>query len=312
MASRVEVLLATYNNASYIGELLESLHRQSYADYRLTVADDCSVDDTLDIVKDFEKRLAGRMAVHVNTSPSGSATANFSDLIARSDADYIMFADADDIWDRDKIGLTVAALERLEALTSPTTPLYTYSDVRVVDRSGGLLHASYREFKRMGMNAGSRLSQLLVCPPMLGCASGINRALVERACPVPVPEVTGHDWWCALVAKVSGRLEAMPEVTMSYRLHGANSSSQQAVSAVGYAAEPGKITRVRRGMDDRRRQARALADHFGTALLPNDRKVIDRFVATGGQGFARRRLTLALGGYVYPDHLRNLAMFAAC
>lgn len=310
MSGRVEILMATYNNDSYLEKMLQSLLAQTCSDYRLIVSDDCSQDASVDILRSYQPMFGGRMDLHVRAEPSGSAKANYAGLMRRAAADHVLFADADDVWDEDKVSRTLSALEDVEAVDGPQTPAYVFSDVRLIDRDGQAIGGSYWRFKRIDPSIVRSLSRLLVCPPMLGCASGANRALVRLATPVPITAVTGHDWWMILVAQVFGRVRSIERPTMSYRLHGANSSAQKEVSLSSYARAPGKAAAVRLGMQLRRLQAQALLDQFGAQLPKESRECVQAFVRTGNQGYLSRRATLVRGRYLYPDLPRNLAMLA--
>ena len=50
----------------------------------------------------------------------------------------------------------------------------------------------------------SSLSAQLLSNTLTGCTSLMNRALLEKALPVP-PEAIMHDWWLSLVASALGR-----------------------------------------------------------------------------------------------------------
>jgi hypothetical protein len=56
-----------------------------------------------------------------------------------------------------------------------------------------------------------------------GCTVLVNRALLQRALPIPAAAVF-HDSWLALVARHSGELLACPEKLLAHRRHGSNSS----------------------------------------------------------------------------------------
>lgn len=310
-APSVDILLATYNNDAYLEQLLNSLLTQTFSDFRLIVSDDCSVDRSVDILQAFESRFAGRMELHLRQTQSGSAKANFGALMELSTADYALFADADDVWDQDKVGRTVEALQRLEEARGHDVPVFVFSDVRLIDGEGRPRGDSYWRYKKIRPETSRSLNSLLVCPPMLGCASGVNAALMRKARPVPVAKVTGHDWWLILVARAFGEVGFLKEPTMSYRLHGSNSSDQKEVSLASYAKTSGKLERVRRGMELRRLQAEALLDQFASELPQSTRAGVEAFVGTERAGFLRRRTTLLRGRYVYADLPRNLAMLLA-
>ncbi len=311
-SGNVEILLATYNNEPYLGQLLDSLARQTMFDFHLIVSDDCSSDGTVQVIDDYRPIFGERMTVHRQPTPSGSAKANFSWLMTQSSADHVLFADADDVWDDDKVAVTLTALRDVERRCGgPTVPAMVFSDARLIDGQGGVTGPSYWEYKKIRPEIAGTLSQVLVCPPMLGCASGCNRALMSMATPVPFDQVTGHDWWLLLVAAAFGVAEPLRRPTFSYRLHGSNSSNQRPVNLGAYAKSSGKVERVRRGMVARREQAQALIDYYGSRLPETERRTIERFVATGSQGPLGRRLGLLRGRYLYPDLPRNLAMLLA-
>ena len=50
MQETVDVLLATYNGEKYIREQIESILNQTYKNIRLIISDDCSKDNTPEIL----------------------------------------------------------------------------------------------------------------------------------------------------------------------------------------------------------------------------------------------------------------------
>ncbi|MGB3166558.1 MAG: glycosyltransferase [Alteraurantiacibacter sp.] len=306
----VDLLLATYNSEKFLVPLLESLIAQSQSDFRLLVSDDCSSDATPAILDEFRPRFA-EMEVVRRDLPSGSAKANFASLLETSDADYALFVDADDVWDADKVAVTVGRLAACEARFGSDTPVYVFTDARIVDGAGALTHDSFWRYKRMDPARGFTPACALVCPPMLGCLSGINRALKMAASPLPLDDITGHDWWLLLVAAFCGRAEAIDTVTASYRIHGDNASNQRPVDIASYAASPDRRERVRRGIELRRRQAEALLAHCGNAMPNDKRTMLERFAAIDRAGWLEKRRLLLGERMLYPDWQRNLAMLLA-
>jgi len=305
-----DVLLATYNNAGYVRKLIKSIIAQTSTRFRLIIRDDGSNDDTVHILteelKDFHAPV-----ILIKGDASGSAKANFARLIALSNARYTLFADADDIWDADKVEYTLDALEQAERELGPETPVYVYSDARVVDGDDKPLAPSYWGFKGIQPTRGMNLATSLVCAPMLGCASGSNRALNRLCEPFPLDDVTGHDWWMLLVATAFGEARALERATLSYRQHGSNVSMPKRSSLADYAKSENKFGRVRRGLYMRVKQARALITMYGTSLPPESRTIVERFVDIERQNFIQKRITLLWGRYLYPDAARNVAMLIA-
>ncbi len=102
----VHILLATYNGERFLTEQLESISRQTYHFWKLTVSDDGSTDETLALIERFASQV--QQPVTLLQGPSkGSSTANFFHLISNapidSDLDLYAFCDQDDVWHDDKL-----------------------------------------------------------------------------------------------------------------------------------------------------------------------------------------------------------------
>jgi len=102
----VHILLATYNGARYLAEQLESIARQTHSAWTLTVSDDGSTDDTLDIVQRFATQVTQPVSL-LQGPKEGSSTANFCHLVAQAPTDNVQdlyaFCDQDDVWHDDKL-----------------------------------------------------------------------------------------------------------------------------------------------------------------------------------------------------------------
>ena len=103
MSRDVSVLLATYNSAPYVQELVDSILASNYRDFELIARDDASTDGTPALLQGLTD---DRVRVLLSDVQSGSAQNNFYQLLLSCENDYIMFADADDFWLPDKIGKT--------------------------------------------------------------------------------------------------------------------------------------------------------------------------------------------------------------
>ena len=309
---RVEVLLAIYNNAPYLAVQLDSLLAQTFQDFHLVISDDCSTDGSVAVVESYLDRFRHPVKLIRRQSQSGSAMANFASLMQQSTGDWVFLCDADDVWHPDKLQkfLTFAATKHRHH--PPDVPLFLYSDARVIGPDGGLTHASYWAFKRTDPARCATLQRLLVCAPMLGCASMMNRALVRQAANVPVDQVTGHDWWAILVAASLGTVDFMAEATIDYRVHPGNSSKPMQVSLrlIGRVGMKLSLARheVHRRMLIRQKQAAPLLEQFGATLPADRRAIIRRFLDMSGQSPIARKLTMLRHGYTYPDYIRNSAL----
>jgi glycosyltransferase involved in cell wall biosynthesis len=95
-ASLVSVIMPSYNSSATIRASIESVQRQSYTNWELLITDDCSTDDTTDIVKELAQ-LDPRIKLFINERNQGAGVSR-NNSIAVSKGRYIAFLDSDDLW----------------------------------------------------------------------------------------------------------------------------------------------------------------------------------------------------------------------
>lgn len=90
---KVSVIIPTYNSRNTIGETLQSVFKQTYSDFEILLISDCSTDDLMEVLKDFkDSRL---QILHYE---NGGISAARNRGIDRASGDYLIFLDADDLW----------------------------------------------------------------------------------------------------------------------------------------------------------------------------------------------------------------------
>jgi glycosyltransferase involved in cell wall biosynthesis len=306
--STCDVILAVWNGENYLSAMLDSLLNQTTSDFNVLVRDDGSTDGTLEILENYKLRFDGRLSLITGT-PSGSALANFAILMQQTKAEYVLFADQDDVWKPHKVELTLRCLKEAEAKYGKSTPIYFATDIAVVNKDLELISSSYWKWKRLRPSMMGNLSQSLICVSIQGMASGINRALLDLANPVSEKAIS-HDWWTQLIAAAMGKVICDPTVTALYRVHGGNSSIPKEVGVVPYLKLGLDASFLRRGLGRRVEQANALADALTGRMPPDKLQIIRRFARLQSQGFVQRRWTLISGNYLYHDLVRSAATFA--
>lgn len=120
------VLLSAYNGETYIREQLDSLLAQTLRNVEILVRDDGSTDGTRAILTEYAQQGALRWCACENLGPAHSFWRLLQDA---PDADYYAFCDQDDVWDSDKLGIAVSALEHMDT----SKPALYFGDVRVTD-----------------------------------------------------------------------------------------------------------------------------------------------------------------------------------
>lgn len=308
---RIDVLLATYQGARFVEAQIDSVLAQEHPHLRLLIRDDGSTDGTLAIVERYAARWPETITLIEGTGNLGSC-GNFSALLQRVEAPYVMFCDQDNLWLPGRIDGLLRHMRRLEAELGPDRPILVHTDLTVVDEALHVLCPSFWTYQHLDPRRGSTLNRLLIQNVVTGCAAMLNRALVQKAGPIP-PQAMMHDWWLALVAAAFGRLECLPDASILFRQHGTNQIGAvrwNVAHVVRKAATFWDRRLVVQGMQQTQRQARALWERFGPELTPTQREAVEAYIALGQESFLRRRWLVLHHGFYRTGWLRNLSLLA--
>lgn len=93
----ISVIIPTYNTALLIERTIRSVLAQSRQDFEVLIVDDCSTDDTLDVVRSIAD---ARIRVFRQPENRGPAAARNRGL-AEAKGEYCAFLDGDDYWEPD-------------------------------------------------------------------------------------------------------------------------------------------------------------------------------------------------------------------
>ncbi len=93
----VSIIMPLYNCEKYVSESVLSVVNQTYKDWELIICDDCSTDNSYEIVKSLEKK-DNRIHVIKNDVNSGTATAR-NHALELANGSYVAFLDSDDTYD---------------------------------------------------------------------------------------------------------------------------------------------------------------------------------------------------------------------
>lgn len=114
----VSVIMPTYNCAKYIAESVESVLAQTLEDWELQIVDDCSSDNTYEVLTPYLKKYPNihYHRLEKNGGPQGARTV----AMQRATGRYVAFFDSDDLWSIDKLEKQIAFMQRKGAKFSCT------------------------------------------------------------------------------------------------------------------------------------------------------------------------------------------------
>lgn len=97
--SKISIIVPVYNTEKYLDKCLTSLINQTLKDIEIICIDDCSTDNSYNILKKY-KKLDSRIKIIQNKKNSGpSVSRNLG--IEKSTSPYLMFCDSDDWFEKD-------------------------------------------------------------------------------------------------------------------------------------------------------------------------------------------------------------------
>lgn len=289
----IQILMAVYNGASYLGEQLASIATQDHSDWSLLASDDASTDGSYEVLQGFAAQHDPDR-IKMISGPQAGAAANFMHLLQHSDpqADYLAFCDQDDVWLPHKLERAVSHLADHPA----DDPALYCSPTLVCDAS-----LSNQQLSRPPQRALT-FRNALVQNVVAGNTIVVNAAAARflRNATLDVRSVTMHDWWIyQMITGLGGRIVRDDTPGLLYRQHGGNEIGAHH----GLQAGMSRVTQVlqgrfRRWNDMNMTALSAVADQF----TPDNQQALSTF-ASGRQSPLLSRLTALRASGVYRQSL---------
>ena len=208
----VTVVMPVHNGRPFLEEQVATILGQEGVSVQLVAADDGSTDGSADLLEQIASGEP-RMRVIRNAGNVGLMR-TLSLLLREVRGGYFALADQDDIWDRTKLAMSVAALrDRGAALV--------YSDVRLVDEAGEVRLERYLPSRGLTPVEGRDPVPFLFRNPAIGHTM-VGRAEVAQTVGEIDPTLLAHEVWIIARACRIGQVVFLDRVLGSYRQHGGN------------------------------------------------------------------------------------------
>ncbi|MBR5914191.1 MAG: glycosyltransferase [Selenomonadaceae bacterium] len=94
---QISVVIPMYNVENYVGECLDSLLGQTFQDFEVIVVDDCSTDNSRDVVKKYSPKFNGRLQLIESEKNSGGCAVPRNIGMKYAVGKYLFFLDSDDL-----------------------------------------------------------------------------------------------------------------------------------------------------------------------------------------------------------------------
>lgn len=263
----VDVIVTNHNYAQFISACLKSISAQDYPNWRCTVVDDASGDNSVEVIESFVQENPERFSLIRHKRNAGQMEA-FRTGLAATQGDFVLFVDSDDLI------LPQCMTMHLAAHFYSKDVAFTCSAVARVNENANLISGHFPAFPY------DRSSSLVFLEPATlfkpywpwtaTSAMLFRRAAIQWAIPADTSALgLCADNYLANIAHLLGGSALIPEVLTLYRLHRDNNFATRVVLGIGSWLGPAE--RHMSWLETRRLIASQLAEQaeiFSIPLLP--------------------------------------------
>lgn len=143
----VSIITPSWNCGRFVEETLKSIQAQTYQNWEVLFQDDCSTDDTKEIVAKIAAEDS-RIKYECNSQNSGAAISR-NNALRRAKGRWIAFLDSDDLWTADKLEKQVEFMVKNGYHFSYTN----YCEINEQSEDTGKLITGPRHVTKFGMYA---------------------------------------------------------------------------------------------------------------------------------------------------------------
>jgi glycosyltransferase involved in cell wall biosynthesis len=140
----VSIITPSYNSAKFIIQSIESVISQTYSNWEMIIVDDCSQDNSIKIIKEFQEKNNRIKLIESKVNQRPARARNRA--IKYANGRYIAFLDSDDIWLPNK-------LEKQIKFMKDNNLDFTYSSYNLIDEDdndlGKFIAPQYITYKSM-------------------------------------------------------------------------------------------------------------------------------------------------------------------
>ena len=108
---KVSIVIPVYNTAKFLRQCLDSVLNQTLVDIEVLVVDDCSSDDSHDVIKEYRRKDRRVKALTHEFNQGLPATRNTG--MAKATGEYLIHLDSDDFWVEERMLEQLYTLARL-------------------------------------------------------------------------------------------------------------------------------------------------------------------------------------------------------
>jgi glycosyltransferase involved in cell wall biosynthesis len=285
---KIVVVVTTFNGAKHIDGQLESILAQSHLPDEIFVFDDCSTDQTIEILHTYVEKNVIKL---IQSDSNKGVRKNIRDALTYvgDKFDYIALSDQDDIWEKDKLEKNLTAIQSIEEIDKPAL---VHSDLSVIDSENNVISRSFWRDRNTD-RYNHCFETLLFNNFVTGCSIMMNKAMLPYAKSIPINTKSYHDFWLALSAYSFGNVHEIKESLIRHRQHSGSQTLSGAniritlyyrfIYQLEYFLSPGKY------LEDQLEIIEVFYKRYAHSMTPDNQLILTKFLALKGKGYITKK-----------------------
>ena len=230
---KISVIVPNYNYAKFMYQRIYSILRQNYKLYELIILDDCSKDNSKEVIDDICNNLKAYINIKsvYNTTNSGSAFKQWKKGMKLATGDYVWIAEADDYCEAKLLRTLVKPIKKDKNI------MISYSDTAFIDTFGNIILKSIKpeiDIQKSGHWDKSYINNGLdeiKNYSYLNCTiANVSSAIIKNGDYEEYLKMSGEfkqagDWLFYVNLISNGDIAYSNKILNYYRVHGNNVSS---------------------------------------------------------------------------------------
>ena len=207
--NKFSILLITYNQANYIKETIDSILNQTYQNFEIILSDDCSTDNTIEIVRNINDERIKIISTPFNVGING----NLNNAIVNATGEFLILLGGDD-------RLRLNYLETLNKLFNKSNVDVIYPQLTSIDKDSNYILGKFEYYWKCPNRTKEEMLHYLFmignCVPSPGMC--ISREAISTLLPLNYSLINSQDYKMHADLLINGyKHKVLDDIYVDYR-----------------------------------------------------------------------------------------------
>lgn len=228
----ISIAMCTFNGEKYIQEQLESIANQTQLPSELVICDDCSNDNTANIIRRFCQKVPFNVHLYINEYNIGIIK-NFEKAIRLCRGDIIVLSDQDDVWCPEKLREINNCFRTYPEVGAVFTDAIVVNDQLEEINPSLWKTINFSSKEQKEVLRGKAYESLLRRNFVTGATLAFRGKYKQEIFPIPndlLLRIWVHDGWIALVISALSEISFIEKPLIKYRQHSNNQAGLKGIN----------------------------------------------------------------------------------